>query len=651
MDTILLFRLLLIGVACSQTDFVCTLSAALEASVLPNITNQFTTRVEVNVENEGYTVNLVEYYDEPNDRSRLDLLRSGMQPISRIYNFADKQWFLISGSTCTAHRFSPEQQFPKSPVAFDDQGNAHIQGVNSFLKFGSQYNETYVGRKSVRGISADHWRSCLHTRFGGNMSLDWYFAAANWTTANKGTPLRLVVEGVFPDPLSNTSNKSMGFRPFKNSYEFVFFTPGQPDNELFQIPQGLFCDGDQVAKNLPPVPSQFSARIQAIDAIKKTAREFKEVYNAKNQRFWFHNSSSVFVQDFRIGVGYKVFHGNCSAFPLTLDLIKQHPSRLNMGELTLDNKRLQLVSVRTLFGLSSQFNVSYVGIRTVNDIPCDVFIEERRVDSGKPGNITVTEISFARKSFTFFNNSNAPEHQFPVRLEVYSKNLVGTLSNPPSQEALHQIFNIYDFQWNPQNVPGQGTDVFTKQCYDSYRNVWFQLDGKVDQRLLSKINSLKSPCIDAVATAARIDRSRVTDVRLTQISNRVLLVRTVLLGFLSNANITTSVAVGVALDDAISHLQQAVDNGQLQIIGKFGKKQTQFKGRKGSVITDLLSSTTQLPTQSSSSSEYTAGQMVGLAVAMLIVGMAIGAVVLFAFMKKRHAATVEPPYNKQNDTM
>ena len=255
-------------------DFICTLPIPSPlAPSLPNITNQFTTRVEANIENRGYTVTLVEYYDEPNNRGRLDFSRSGRRTLTLIYTYTDNQWFSINGSVCTAHLLSPNVTFQAFPVTFDSQGNAHIRGVADILRFGRQYNETYVGREIVRGITADHWRSCMTTRRGGNMSLDWYFAAANWTTTSDGTPVRLVIEGVDPDR-NSASNGSVGSHYFKHSYEFVFFTPGQADNELFQIPHGLFCDGSQVAKNLPPVPNQFFARLQAIDAINNTVQEF-----------------------------------------------------------------------------------------------------------------------------------------------------------------------------------------------------------------------------------------------------------------------------------------------------------------------------------------------------------------------------------------
>lgn len=279
MQSLLLLPLLFIELARSQ-NFSCTVPAPSPgAPPLPNIANQFTTRVEANIENRGYTVIASEYYDEPNNRGRIDF-SGGMAglPRTRIYTYTDNQWFDINGTQCTANLLSPNTSFTGFPVSFDNQGNAHIRGVADVLRFGKTFNETYLGREEVRGITADHWRTCMPNRLSGNIrvQMDWYFAAANWRTTSEGTPLRLVVEGVDQNrpPRNNPTATVNGTHYFKHSYEFVFFTPGPIDNELFQIPRGIFCDGSQVAKDVPPISNQFFARLQAVDALNNTIRHF-----------------------------------------------------------------------------------------------------------------------------------------------------------------------------------------------------------------------------------------------------------------------------------------------------------------------------------------------------------------------------------------
>ena len=150
---------------------------------------------------------------------------------------------------------------------------------------------------------------------------------------------------------------------------------------------------------------------------------------------------------------------------------------------------------------------------------------------------------------------------------------------------------------------------------------------------------------------------------MSQIGNRIL-VHTILLGFINNTNITTYVSMGVALNDAITNLKKAVNNGQLQVSVTISGIQTQYSGVKGSVTTDFRQTSSNSPSsgytasemspssgytanKTSPSSGYTAGEMAGLAIAMVIVGVAIGAVVLFVYMRRR--GTLEVPYSKQDN--
>lgn len=589
--------------------------------------------------NRGYTATVVEYYDEPNNRGRLDFSRNGGRTDTLIYTFADNQWFYINGSACTAYQVSNTSRIRAFPVSFDRAGNAHIRGVADILRFGRQYNETYLGQANVRGITADHWKSCMTTRVGGNMSLDWYFAAANWTTTSNGTPVRLVVEGVDPT-INMTSHQIVGSHYFKHSYEFVFFTPGQADNEMFQIPHGVFCDGSQVAKTLPPVPDEFYTKIQAIDALNNTVQEFSEVFDVTNKQFWFQSSTTTFIQDFRIGVGFNILNGNCSTISLDPQLLKQYPQLGDLAKLTPDKAHLQLASAKTLFGLSGRFNVSYIGTRTVNDIPCDVYIEER-VDYPQPGNITIIEQAFARKSFSFINSSNIPEHQVPVRFEAYSKNLVGRILDPPSKDSFHGVYNFYDFQFSPHHFHVNAMGWLTRKCYDSDRNVWFKLEGDVDKMPSSNMNPFIASCTDAVTKATGVDRSRIGGLVVVPVDNNIV-VHGLLLGFIQNTSIKPYISMGPALDVAIANLITTVNNGQFKFFVTINGIQAQYSGIKGSVTTDVQS------TCSSASSKYSAGEMAGLAIAMLLVGVIIGAVVLFVVMKRR--GSVEVPYDKQNNS-
>ena len=282
----------------SNTNFICVVqpTSSPETPPLPSLPNQFSTRVEENRENEGYTVNVVEYYDGTNNRGRVDFSgarhRHGgdVGPVRLIFLYTEKQWLSMNATHCTAHNLNNNARFMPFRGTFDAQGHGHIAGVADVLHFGKKFNETYMGQDTVRGIRANHWRTCMKTQ-GGNFSLDWYFSVANSSQEPPGhpTPLRLVIEGVYKWSRNGTVRATGHWSRngtvratghyFKSSHEFVFFTPGPVDNSVFQIPHGMFCDGSSVTRDFPPVPDQFSSHMQLFDAVKKTIFNFQVHYS------------------------------------------------------------------------------------------------------------------------------------------------------------------------------------------------------------------------------------------------------------------------------------------------------------------------------------------------------------------------------------
>lgn len=237
---------------------------------------------------------------------------------------------------------------------------------------------------------------------------------------------------------------------------------------------------------------------------------FQEVHDPKTQQFVFRAPFLTVVQDFRLGVGFFLSADNCTTLPLSVALLYHFSGEQLIARLSQDKKHLQMKSAKSLFGISSRYNASYVGTRMVNDIPCDVFVEERN-DFPHPGNVTVIELSFARKSLNYLTVSGHTEQQVPIRYEQYSKNLLGRLLDPPSATDFHQIFNIYEFSISTEYME----QVDMERCYPSSTTVWFQLDGKFSSLVRRDGKLFTSSAKDAVAQAAQVDISRVTRVTVS----------------------------------------------------------------------------------------------------------------------------------------
>lgn len=63
----------------------------------------------------------------------------------------------------------------------------HINSTADFLKFGKQFNETYLGQDEVRGIPVDHWVTNIPHDDGTSIDLHHYFTIKGYHSATNGT--------------------------------------------------------------------------------------------------------------------------------------------------------------------------------------------------------------------------------------------------------------------------------------------------------------------------------------------------------------------------------------------------------------------------------------------------------------------------------
>ena len=256
------------------------------APSLPDISNQFEATVTANIENKDYKVRVKEYYDDVNNRGRLDTLANGIIPaLTRIYTFTDKQWYKINGSDCTVHDLTPDSPFLAFPFRFDNQSNAHVLGIADVLNFGRQYGDVYAGKETIEGKKVDHWKTCLRDDDGNlMMSMDWYFAVSENGSSRHGTPVRLVIEGISDGPDDNSNDLANGddeddrddgnsddvdptgssSHHFRHTYDFTSFTAGPPDASLFRVPRNIHCHPYGSHKQLPKLPDKYSVGVQTI---------------------------------------------------------------------------------------------------------------------------------------------------------------------------------------------------------------------------------------------------------------------------------------------------------------------------------------------------------------------------------------------------
>jgi len=231
-----------------------------DGPALPTFPNQFSAEIEANIIHLNLTLHVTEYYDNINNRGRIEsytafgsnitLVDYNTMEVSNIMTGADGQKSCMAASlAANSSRFA---RFLFGPQF--DNGTAHIIPTTQFLMFGEEFNETHIGIETVRGVPCHRWQSCdVSTGAERNYTIDYYFTQTNWNYNPVMIPFQVVVNGTSPN--RNTSDGSI--HQVYNVYSFVNFRPGPADDELFRVPPGLPCLGRQTGKSIPPLPPDY----------------------------------------------------------------------------------------------------------------------------------------------------------------------------------------------------------------------------------------------------------------------------------------------------------------------------------------------------------------------------------------------------------
>ena len=242
----------------------CLNSSEPEAK-LPVFPNQFSTEVEANIFHLNLTVHVTEYYDNINERGRIDTYSETSSNVTFV-NYDSMEVFHIMTTNVSKSCFAAPLSANSSRFArrlFGAQfvnGTAHILTPSQFLRFGEERNETYIGLEMVRGILCHRWQTCNFTAGSlTNYTIDYYFTQADWEPSM--TPVQIVVNGTSPDDAdSNSSDIHQVF----NVYSYVNFRPGPADDDLFRVPPGLPCLGRASGKELPPLPEDYYSALYEV---------------------------------------------------------------------------------------------------------------------------------------------------------------------------------------------------------------------------------------------------------------------------------------------------------------------------------------------------------------------------------------------------
>jgi len=250
-------------IACGHVLAQECLNETVDGPQLPSFPNQFSVEIEANILHFNLTRHVTEYYDNVNDRGRIETYSEFSNNVTLVdYNTMEVSHVMtINGSkSCFAASLNAtSSRFAR--FLFGAQfanGTAHIVTPSQFLGLSEAFNWTYIGMDFVRGISCHRWQRCnMSVGSLTNYTVDYYFTPISWSPTM--IPVQIVVNGTSPSNISDGT-----FHQVFNVYSFVNFRPGPADDNLFRVPPGLPCLGRINTKVLPPLPNDYYSALYEI---------------------------------------------------------------------------------------------------------------------------------------------------------------------------------------------------------------------------------------------------------------------------------------------------------------------------------------------------------------------------------------------------
>lgn len=395
---------------------------------LPELPNQFQTLVEFTIAESNYSGVIYEFYDFPANSFRRDYNAQG-EFIIDIWNFQDDHKIEIRNGVCTIGDFNP------ATIPFSSDN--HIASVSSFFHFGSQYQETYEGRRHVRGIPCDMWEATINHEFDGgvrNYTLRYFFAAEDFemytlfgNDHEHRIPVRSEIHG------ARTYNNGT-VHPFHHTYDFVSFQVGAPPSSVFDIPEEYVCRSNYTTA-LPQLPQQFSTGVEFTITEKRYTAVLRETYDYTNNRA----RIDFYRQGHRVNVitlagsngqpGKRIINEN-GICTVTVDDGSQ-----------LEDSTGHIRNVSSFFAFGAEFDEHYQGEKVVRGIPCDHWVTNITHNGTRPDQTFTLSYTlhyfFAVQEWSMIAHS-VSGMRVPVRAEIKGHEIYPNGTTAP-------VHHVYDF--------------------------------------------------------------------------------------------------------------------------------------------------------------------------------------------------------------
>ncbi|XP_046543518.1 uncharacterized protein LOC124253738 isoform X2 [Haliotis rubra] len=504
MKVLLLLGLWLVS-AQTGTAQVCKFSAA--STVGPNdprlphaLPPSFQVTIEGALIDRNCSVVAEEYFDLDSQRSAMKITQNGQ--IEYLYiNMNTNESYHITNNNCTVKNQALDSDDAFIGGRMSNSKMTHTYSTSSVLKFAQKYGEVYIGQSTIRGVLCDHWQSCMYwSSLGVNFTLDYYFSALSWTSAD-GTvqvPVRAEVQGynslVGPGPMSS----------FHHIYDYIGFKSYIVDPTNLETQKGVACPGRKHTRAMPQLKQHYQYREEITDQDLNMVvnADVWYDYNYKLLRFdtrptalaypYYSYDAVTEIHDYNTGVAYIIDKSflNCTIVPIengTWD------ASMNVSR---SHQALGMKSPEQLFDLNPTF--AYSGQRTVRGITCDVFTNVRTdfPDSGLMGMPVTFDVYFMSNDWMSDNDvgNNEDSVDTPVRLEI-------------SASGYFLSYDFYNF--DQENPVLRRFDI--SKCYTDQNKINFEITfpGNYNDFLLNYQTILEELALVVLAKTAGLSPIRI----------------------------------------------------------------------------------------------------------------------------------------------
>ncbi|XP_052264770.1 uncharacterized protein LOC127867551 isoform X5 [Dreissena polymorpha] len=437
---------------------------------LATMTNgAFAVDAQVNLLEQSRTEWIRVFYDSPGNRAAVKLFANGMDTLI-VFNYAsDEVYYLNPGYyNCTVSRISGSRY--SQLFGFHINNNLpHIGTLQEALKFGTDYNETYLGNTTVNGVPVYHWTSCINN----TRKIDYYFnVAGNWTTSSTMSSVPVMSEVVGSERLPNGSLYN-----YHHIFTMSRFIPAAEfDYGDMQTPESVWCPGRKPGKAPPALPDRFYYKVEIVYP-DLGAVAFEEVWYDASFKLFRHDRRPLVptppdytthprieIHDYTTGVAYTTdrMFNNCTMSALTPD---QQDSQQNLTAYRY-NQSYVLGMKSPLQLLDLDLNLTYIGQYEIRGIVCDAFVGQAYnfTQTGFLSNDQTMDLTFYFMadgwSYVTDDSVDMITSQIPIRLVLYSNDM-----------ALTATYNFLEFEPTPPSL-----SVFdVSACFAEANKVTFQV--------------------------------------------------------------------------------------------------------------------------------------------------------------------------------